>query len=84
MPGKRHESLTPRGARLITVVAGLNYGPGADVRHAARGAVDAHGPVRVVAALDVQHAQQLAVLAAALDVPGHRVAAAVNGVVQDV
>jgi len=54
------------------------------VRHAARGAVDAHGPVRVVAALDVQHAQPLAVLRAALHVPGHRVAAAMDGVVQDV
>ena len=71
-------------AHLIAVIARLEHGPRRQVRHAARGAVDAHGPVCVVAALDVQHSQQLVVPRAVLGVPGHWVAAAVDRVAQDV
>jgi hypothetical protein len=80
----RRGGATARGARLVAEVPRLDDRPGRDVRHAARRAVDAHRPVCVVAQLDVQHGQQLAVAPAALDVPGHGVAAAVHGVAQDV
>ena len=69
---------------LVAVVARFHDGPSRDVRYAARRAVDAHRPVRVIALLDVQHAQKLAVLLAALNVPWSGVAAAVDCVVQDV
>ncbi len=82
--GGRGRQAGARAADLVPEIAGLDDGPRGDVRDGARRAVDAHGPVRVVAALGVQHAQPLAVAVAALGVPGHRVAAAVDGEAQHV
>ena len=63
---------------LIAEVQGLHDGPGGDVGDAPAGAVDANGPVRVVAVPHVQHADQLAVARPAVHVPWHRVPARVH------
>ena len=54
------------------------------MRDAARRTVHAHSPVRIVALLDMHHAQQLFGLRPKLCVPGYQVAAAVDGVLEDV